>query len=54
MTVTSLLSSHPVSLTLVDPATVGDDDTWIESCVQCGTLENCGDLFCTECDELAA
>jgi len=43
-----------VSLKLVDPATLQDDDTWIESCAQCGTLENSGDLLCLACDDLAA
>lgn len=42
-------------LTLVDPETLDDDcDTWIESCLQCGTLENAGDRFCLACDDLAA
>ncbi|MBT5755525.1 MAG: hypothetical protein KC481_04660 [Acidimicrobiaceae bacterium] len=41
------------SLTLVDTSTL-DDDTWIESCLQCGTLENCGDNLCPNCDDLAA
>jgi hypothetical protein len=44
-----------VSLTLVDPTDFSsDDDTWIESCLQCGTLENSGDLLCSHCDDLAA
>lgn len=43
------------SLRLVDPAEIGDDDDiWIESCLQCGTLENAGDRLCAMCDDLAA
>jgi hypothetical protein len=43
------------SLTLVDTALlVDDDDTWIESCLQCGTLDNNGDNLCVACDGLAA
>lgn len=43
------------SLTLVDTALLpDDDDTWIESCLQCGTLENHGDHLCVACDDLAA
>lgn len=43
------------SLRLVDPHNLDDDDdTWIESCLQCGTLENCGDNLCPSCDDLAA
>jgi len=44
-----------VSLTLVDTTELDiDDDTWIESCLQCGTLENSGDMLCLACDDLAA
>lgn len=44
-----------IKLSLVDPALVGDDnDTWIESCLHCGTLENGGDNLCPSCDDLAA
>ncbi len=43
------------SLTLVDTSTLDDDDdTWIESCLQCGTLENWCDNLCPNCDDLAA
>jgi len=43
------------TLTLVDPDTIDDNsDTWIESCRQCGTLENAGDCLCVACDDLAA
>lgn len=43
------------TLTLVDPASIADDnDTWIEACRQCGSLENCGDNLCFDCDDLAA
>ena len=43
------------SLKLVDTRNHDDDDdTWIESCLQCGTLENCGDNLCPNCDDLAA
>jgi|GEM_PF-2359537 len=43
------------TLTLVDPATLHDDtDTWVEACLQCGTLENWGDNLCADCDDLAA
>jgi len=42
-------------LSLVDTSTLGDDnDTWIEACLQCGTLDNCGDNLCSLCDDLAA
>ena len=47
MTITSL---HLVDTSLVD----ADDDTWIECCLQCGTLENSGDSLCLACDDLAA
>jgi RNA polymerase subunit RPABC4/transcription elongation factor Spt4 len=44
-----------IKLSLVDPALVDDDtDTWIESCLHCGTLDNGGDNFCPACDDLAA
>lgn len=44
-----------IKLSLVDPASVGEDnDTWIESCLHCGTLENGGDNLCPACDDLAA
>lgn len=40
------------SLRLVDPALIADDDdTWIESCLHCGTLDNSGDRLCIDCDE---
>jgi len=42
------------SLRLVDTTMLPDDDTWIDSCLQCGTLENCGDQLCPTCDDLAA
>lgn len=43
------------SLRLVDTSLIDDDDDiWIESCLQCGTLENCGDRLCAACDDLAA
>ncbi len=43
------------SLRLIDTATLDDDnDTWIESCLHCGTLDNGGDRFCEACDDLAA
>jgi len=43
-------------LSLVETPTFADEDsdTWIESCLQCGTLENCGDNLCEGCDDLAA
>jgi len=43
------------SLRLVDTADLpSDHDVWIESCLQCGTLENCGHNLCGDCDDLAA
>ncbi len=43
------------SLRLVDTSLLSDDDdTWIESCLQCGTLDNSGDSLCIACDDLAA
>ncbi len=47
MTLTSL---QLVDTTLVDD----DDDTWVEYCLHCGTLENSGDRLCVACDDLAA
>jgi len=42
------------TLTLVDPDTLDDDnDTWVEFCFNCGTLENGGDRLCPACDDNA-
>lgn len=43
------------TLTLIDTTHLSeDDDTWIESCLHCGTLDNGGDQLCQSCDDLAA
>ena len=50
-----MVGMHVVSLKLID--TSGPDaevDTWIECCMHCGTLDNCGNTFCIDCDDLAA
>ena len=50
-----MVGMHVVSLKLID--TSGPDaevDTWIECCMHCGTLDNCGNTFCVDCDDLAA
>jgi hypothetical protein len=43
-----------ISLGLVDTTMLPDCDTWIESCLHYGTLENCGDQLGPTCDDLAA
>ena len=44
-----------VSLKLIDTTDLDiDQDTWIESCVHCGAVDNCGNTFCVDCEDLAA
>jgi hypothetical protein len=42
---------HITQLRTIDPASLDDDDTWVEACSQCGAFDNFGELVCRHCDD---
>ena len=38
-----------LTLHMIDPAMLEDDDTWVEQCCECGTFDNFGELLCGRC-----